>query len=245
MAYQVTKTIHGRDYRYVVESYRDPETNRRKRRWHYAGAVDGESLREPVTRRRRGRVTRDDIVNATARLLGFRDPERITVAVIATAAGTSQSTFYRFFATHHEALDAATVQLIDALCRELPLLDSAPASLESARAQLRRWCESVHATLSNRRIFLLLMTRTSSGKPRARFDRSRLHEDAGGKLTAFFEGLSRANLAEIDDPRRLAQSVSGSFVALRAASIVKPAADLTLPAFEDVYYLIERAVFRS
>jgi len=38
MAYQVTKLIAGREYRYHVEGFRDPKTKRVKQRWTYLGA---------------------------------------------------------------------------------------------------------------------------------------------------------------------------------------------------------------
>ncbi len=66
MAYEVTKRIKGRDYRYRVEGYRDPESGKRKTRWQYLGVVTSGKLR-PTPRLHKERVTREDIVAATAR----------------------------------------------------------------------------------------------------------------------------------------------------------------------------------
>ena len=67
MAFETTKRIKGRDYRYRVEAYRDPQMGKRKTRWQYLGAVED-----------------------CAALLRFRVPSNLTVPIIAKSAGVSQ-----------------------------------------------------------------------------------------------------------------------------------------------------------
>ena len=128
--------------------------------------------------------------------------------------------------------------------RSLPPLDPTADDIETAGLQLRRWCETLYSAMTERRIFQSLMTRTESGKPRARFDRSLMRDDAASRLTTFLQGISQAKLAAIDDPERLTATIIRILVALRAAAILNPPKDLTLPNFSEVYELIERAVFR-
>ena len=40
MAYEVTKLVNGRPYRYRVRSERDPESGKVRNRWTYLGRVD-------------------------------------------------------------------------------------------------------------------------------------------------------------------------------------------------------------
>src|SRR5580692_2533657 len=110
MAYEVTKRIKGHDYRYVVESYRDPQTKRRKTKWTYVGALDGDRVRAPVVRAHE-HVTKTHVIAAVAKLLEFRDPEHVTVSVIAREAGISRSTFYRYFPEERKVFNAALLQI--------------------------------------------------------------------------------------------------------------------------------------
>ena len=48
MAYEVTKQIKGRDYRYRVESRLNPETGRPATRWTYLGKLEGGELIAPA-----------------------------------------------------------------------------------------------------------------------------------------------------------------------------------------------------
>jgi hypothetical protein len=41
MAYEVTKLVNGRPYRYRVRSERDPDTGKTRNRWTYLGRGDG------------------------------------------------------------------------------------------------------------------------------------------------------------------------------------------------------------
>src|SRR5580698_11384045 len=141
MAYEVTKRIKGHDYRYVVESYRDPETKRRKTKWTYVGALDGDGLRAPVARTRK-HVTKADVVAAVAKLLEFRDPEHVTVSVIAKEAGISRSTFYRYFPSELKVFNAAVSQICDQFLLSLPELDNSVRTPQEARATFHRWSEA-------------------------------------------------------------------------------------------------------
>jgi hypothetical protein len=113
MSYEVTKRIKGRDYRYRVESAQHPETGRAATRWTYLGKLEDGELIAP-TRSVAKRVTHDEIVAVTAKLLETRDASRVTVSVITHHAGISPGTFYRHFADRDAAFGAA----LTALCEQ-------------------------------------------------------------------------------------------------------------------------------
>jgi hypothetical protein len=105
MAYQVTKLIAGREYRYHVEGFRDPKTKRVKQRWTYLGRVKGNGL-TPVRRRSREDV-RARILAAVLDLLDKRDVVHVTVDVLVRSARISRATFYRHFSGRAAVLSAA------------------------------------------------------------------------------------------------------------------------------------------
>jgi hypothetical protein len=76
MAYQVTKLIAGREYRYHVEGFRDPKTKRVKQRWTYLGRVKGNALTS--VRRRSREDVRARILAAVLDLLDKRDVAHVT-----------------------------------------------------------------------------------------------------------------------------------------------------------------------
>ena len=144
MSYEVTKRIKGRDYRYRVESARDPESGRAGTRWIYLGKLENGALVAPVRSVSR-RVTHDEIVAVTAKLLESRDASRVTVSVIAHHAGISPGTFYRHFDDRDAAFSAALTALCEQCFDALPALDP-PASATPKRgptassASTQRWC---------------------------------------------------------------------------------------------------------
>jgi AcrR family transcriptional regulator len=185
VAYEVTKRIKGHDYRYTVEAYRDPVTQSRKTRWRYIGAVEGGVVRPATPRALQKRVTREQIVAAATKLLSFRDPEHITVAVIAAAAGASRSAFYRHFHSEHEALSSALASMIDELIRDLPPL-AQPQNLEEARGLLRSWCEAFAQSIEQHAALKRALRQDRSGRQRVRFDLSCATQSAAEILSEFF-----------------------------------------------------------
>jgi AcrR family transcriptional regulator len=244
MAYEITKRIKGREYRYIVEPYLDPETNRRKMRWQYAGAVENGEVRAPRTRTPRNRVTRNDIIAATARLLQTRNPEHITVDVLAAGAGASRSAFYRHFRNQQEAMDAAMLHMADEGLHDLPPLDQKPRDLHEAKGMLREWCEGLARSSWRRSLLQRLLRQPFDKKIRLRMKCSQNRASLERPLALFLEHLNDAGFAMIEDPPALVRAIKGMHLASRVATVLtKPAHDLPLAESEEVYRLIERAVF--
>jgi AcrR family transcriptional regulator len=243
MAYEVTKRIKGRDYRYLVETQLDPQTKRRKAKWTYVGPVVGDGVREVVAHRSK-HVTEDDIVAAAAKLLEARDPEYVTVAVIAAAAGASRSTFYRYFENRERVLNAALVRLTDMAIREHPRLDSEVRTMEAARATFRAWCAAHYQSIGGLRAIRKMISEGYHGKVKIGLVRSLLKRDPWAELEAFFRAIDKAGVAQIPDPSALSQAVLGSMIAVKYVPYLTSRSEtLNLPAFEHLYPMFERALF--
>jgi AcrR family transcriptional regulator len=136
MSYEVRKTIRGRDYRYMVESHRDPETGKVRNTWRYLGKAGGEVL---PRRRLRAAATRANLAAALGRLLGRTPWGKITVHAIAAEAGVAPATFYRHFSSRDEVLQAYDKDAKDQLQRSLTQLHAIAGDADQERARLRSW----------------------------------------------------------------------------------------------------------
>jgi hypothetical protein len=150
MAYEVTKRINGREFVYRVEGDRDPKTGQRKKLWRYVGPlVNGEV--QLALRTRSERVTRDEIIEATARLMEHRDPSHITISGhrVARKKSTS-STFYRHFPNRDSVVNAAIGRIRDEIIEAAPRLDIPPRSLDEARERrIENWANSRTAVIES------------------------------------------------------------------------------------------------
>ncbi|MGB8907541.1 MAG: TetR/AcrR family transcriptional regulator [Candidatus Cybelea sp.] len=243
MAYEVTKRIKGRDYRYAVEAYRDPESQRRKAKWTYVGAVENGAVRAPG-RPSRKHVTKDDIVAAAARLLEFRDPEHVTVSVVSREAGVSRSTFYRYFPDEREFFSAALARIADDAMGSLPSLDGAARTIEEARGAFRRWYEAHYRSVGQQRAIRRALLAGERGKLAVRRAKSLMTHDPFAQLEAFLRALQEAGVAAIADARGMSRAILGSMLAVRLKSImIDPEQYLPEPTFEELHCVAERAIF--
>jgi AcrR family transcriptional regulator len=79
---------------------------------------------EPSLQERKQELVRTEISNAAWRLFGARGYEDTTVAEIATAAGVSRRTFFRYFASKEDVLVETTDELAEAM---LAAMEARPA----------------------------------------------------------------------------------------------------------------------
>ena len=147
MAYEVTKLVNGRPYRYRVRSERDPATGKTRNRWTYLGR--GDAGGKPATARPRPNA-REALLDALERLLDRSDPSDVTAGAVSVEAGLAHGTFYRYFRNRVDAIRALTDRLREALAGELGLLDDPPADVTAARVALRAWTGAVlHARMQH------------------------------------------------------------------------------------------------
>lgn len=243
MSYEVTKRIKGRDYRYRVETARDPETGRAGSRWVYLGKLENGELVAPVRSPQR-RVTHDEIVAVTARLLESRDASRVTVSVIAHHAGISPGTFYRHFQDRDAAFGAALTALCERCFDELPSLDGPAGSPRTERARLNAWFEALHSSALRGRAFRWYLTSSGHEKIKAALEGTSLRTDPRALLAEYFRLLDAAGLARISDPHTLANGVLRLHAAIvRDMAVNGDGSAEAAERWADVFPVIERAVF--
>jgi AcrR family transcriptional regulator len=75
----------------------------------------GESLRRPsfAPALPKWRRTRAELVRAARRILAEKGPDAASIAGIASEAGVTRGTFYNYFRTKDEAIEAAVADLVD------------------------------------------------------------------------------------------------------------------------------------
>ena len=242
MAYEATKRVKGRDYRYRVEGYRDPWTGRTRRRWYYMGRVleDG-AIAAPSSHWRR--ASREQIAAAAAKLLEARDASHVTVSVIARQAGISPATFYRYFPDRTSALAAALAVLCDRIFGNMSL-DGPLGTREEEARRVRGWLDGLHRAVLGQRALRWSFTTAEGSMAAARIDRSSLKHDTLQMLAAYLSRLHKARLAKVDDPLRLAQTIIHTCIAFNhfTANNEHNAERLEL-RLSDAFPLIDRAIF--
>jgi AcrR family transcriptional regulator len=136
MAYEVTKVVNGRPYRYRVRSERDPASGKTRNRWTYLGR--GDATGATVTARPRPNA-REALLDALERLLDRSDPGDVTAGAVSVEAGLAHGTFYRYFPNLVAAIRALGDRLRSERAAELGLIDESPADRDAARTALRGW----------------------------------------------------------------------------------------------------------
>jgi AcrR family transcriptional regulator len=239
MAYEVTKIVNGRPYRYRVRSERDPGSGKMRNRWTYLGRVTPGG--DPVAVKRRPNA-REALLDAMERMLERADPEAVTAAAVAIEAGVAHGTFYRYFPNKAAAVHALAERLRSARAGDLALLDDAPAGLAQARRALRAWTEAVLRTKTDRpglvRVWYALAARDAAFQAagRERRDASRR------RLEGWLADLTARAIVGLPDPESTAGVL---FVMLDgigrdAVAAGEPLDDARIAAAVD---LVERSVF--
>ncbi len=240
MAYEVTKTIAGRRYRYQVESVRDPASGKRRSRWTYLGRAEDERAARPAAKPRGDARAR--LLDALERLLDGRDFTALTADAVASEAGLAHGTFYRHFRDKRAALRAALERVREGRGPALDALADDVASVGEARAGIRRLVESVlrspaeHPALLRAYYALSLRDEEFAGERRER--KAAASKRLGEHLTA----LRARGLATVADP----EATAGALFAMldgfyREAVVDGTALDETRIA--GAAEVMERAVF--
>jgi len=140
MAYEVTKLVNGRPYRYRVQSERDAATGKTRNRWTYLGR--GDAHRAPAAAKPRANA-RGALLEALERLLDRHDPSDVTAAAVSVEAGLAHGTFYRYFRNRNDAIGALKDGLRDERAADIALLDEPAPDAAGARAALRTWVRAL------------------------------------------------------------------------------------------------------
>jgi AcrR family transcriptional regulator len=199
MAYEVTKLVNGRPYRYGVRSERDPASGKTRNRWTYLGRGDGG--RGPAAAKPRANA-REALLDALERLLDRSDPADVTAGAVSVEAGLAHGTFYRYFRNRVDALRALADRLRSARAAELGLIDESPVDVAAARAALRAWTGVLLGARTGHPGLVRALYASAASDPELRAALHERRESYSRRLTAWLGALAERGI--------IAQSVSQS-----------------------------------
>lgn len=208
MAYEVTKRVGERAYRYRVESYRDPASTKVRSRWTYLGVVASDGSAPAPAKRAGAERTRERLLEAfetLAREQSFRD---VTAGAVANKAGVAHGTFYRHFPDKRALLLASIERVRRQLDATRPDFVSPIGTREEERARVRDWLAAVFSRKGhNVGLFRAFMEAADLDEELRAFRTSRKAERVAS-LSTYFERLTEAKISAIDHPEALAGALT-------------------------------------
>jgi AcrR family transcriptional regulator len=208
MAYEVTKKVGRRAYRYRVESYRDPESSKVRSRWTYLGVVAGDGAGVAPAKRANSADTRERLILAFEELVADLPYRDLTAGTVATKAGLAHGTFYRYFSDKRSLLIAAIARVRAELDRVHPDFGSPIGTRAQERARLRTWILALYRWPGrNPGLYRAFVDAHDADEELREHKRLRVAERAA-QLTAYFERLNAAGIAEIEHPDVLASALT-------------------------------------
>ena len=241
MAYEVTKTIGGRGYRYRVESVRDAETGKRRSRWTYLGRAEAPERAAPASRKPRGEA-RARLLDALERLVGERDFGALTADAIAAEAGLAHGTFYRHFRDKRAALLAALERVRERRGPALAGLHDDVASAEQARADMRATVEGILRAHAEHPALLRAYYALALRDPEIALERRERKATASRRIAEHLRALRDRGLATVTDPDATAAALFAMLDGFYREAVVD-GAPLDDARIEAAATVTERAVF--
>jgi AcrR family transcriptional regulator len=237
MAYEVTKLVHGRPYRYRVRSERDPVSGKLRNRWTYLGRADAADRAEPIRTRRNARTA---LLDALYRLFATNDPDAVTAAAVAAEAGLANGTFYRYFRNKQDAIMALLERVRDESSAGASLT-AVPADRAAARRTLREWTHvKLRSPERHGGLIRALYVLSSHDAALLALRRDRRQAFVDG-LQTYLALLVARGFAQVDDPAGTAHTIVALMDGtIREAVVLQPLDDARIAATID---MIERAVF--
>ena len=239
MAYEVTKVVNGRSYRYGVRAERDAETGKYRNRWTYLGRVTGGVAATAAKPRPNAR---EALLDALERLLDRYEPDAITAGAISVEAGVAHGTFYRYFKNKIEAIHGLAARLREEKAEQFALLDQRPATRDEARTAIRLWT-ATHLRMQTEHPGLIrAWYALAASDPEMRAAGQLRRTTLANRLGAWLAGVVAAGLAPPMDPLQTAAILISTIAGLGrdAAASGEPLDAARLAATES---LVERAVF--
>ncbi|MGA2394980.1 MAG: TetR/AcrR family transcriptional regulator [Candidatus Lustribacter sp.] len=241
MAYDVTKLVNGRPYRYRVRSERDPATGKVRNRWSYLGRGDAAGAKAPPKPRPNAR---EALLDALERLLERSDPAEVTAAAVSIEAGLAHGTFYRYFRNRVDAIRGLTDRLRQGLAFELGILDEPPADAAAARTALRTWTRALlHARMQHAGLVRALFTLAAHDAEIRRALELRRNDNAR-RLEAWLRELAARGMIALPQPDATSTVLFTMLdgIGREAVAAGEPLEERLVDAAVD---LVERAVFGS
>jgi TetR/AcrR family transcriptional repressor of nem operon len=241
MAYEVVKTIGTRQYRYQVQSERDPGTGKTRNRWTYLGRVVSEP-QPPAVRAPRPNA-RLRLLEAAETLMAGGDAAAVTVDAITAAAGVAHGTFYRYFRDRSSALEALARHMKeDRGIGDDRLLRADVESVAAARAGARAWVEDKLRTSRGLRRTIIAWYALMASDARLAAYREERREGALARLRDHLERLAERGFADIADAAATAAGIVALIDGITRTSILERDRldDAAIAAVADI---VERAIF--
>lgn len=240
MAYDVIKTIRGREYRYRVQSERDPQTGKTRNRWTYVGRVASE--RTPALARTKRSGTRSRLLSALQAILERGDPSAVTPDAIAREAGVAHGTFYRYFSDRSDALRAFAEHIRATRGFPEDALRSDVMNRAQARADLRAWVTHRLTDAAERGAIIRVWYALMASDERLSAFKEERRRDVRRALAAFISALNARGFADVDDPDVTAAVLYALIDGIMRSTVLEgePIDPTTIAATVSV---VERAVF--
>jgi AcrR family transcriptional regulator len=240
MAYEVTKLVNGRSYRYRVRSERDAATGKFRNRWTYLGR--GDAARTATAAARPRRNAREALLDALERLLEREEPGAVTAAAVSIEAGLAHGTFYRYFRNKVDALHALGERLSGARAVALGVLDRAPESAAEGRAALRAWTGALLRTRSEHYGLVRAWYALAARDPDFRVAGRERRDAYARRLAAWLNDLAERRIVSLADPGATGAALFAMLdgIGHEAVAAGEPPDEARIEAAVD---LVERAVF--
>jgi TetR/AcrR family transcriptional repressor of nem operon len=241
MAYEVVKTIGSRQYRYRVQSERDPQTGKPRNRWTYLGRVTSEH--DVATVRATRPNSRLRLLDAAAELLAAGDASAVTVDAIAAAAGVAHGTFYRYFRDRSDALEQLARHIrATRMSADDELLVDDVASLEAARAGARAWIVDRLRTARAKRPALSAWYALMASDARLSAYREERRAATEARLRAHITALNARGFMRVADPAATAAMLGALIDGIIRTALLEhdQLDDAGIAAAADI---VERALF--
>jgi AcrR family transcriptional regulator len=250
MSHEVIKRIGRRAYRYRVERYRDPQTQKMRARWTYLGVaapptddVATEAQAERLVRRAT-RDTRERLLDAFERLANREPYAGITAGAISTEAGVAHGTFYRYFRDKRALFASAIERLVEDLARTAPTFDPPYGSREEERLRLRRWLAAVFARKADHPSVLRAFYEALENDPELRQAREARRRERAWRFSEYLEALAAAGtiapLPAVPAATALLALVEATF-----RSAVAAGGPIDVTAAAGVIAVLDRAIFQA
>jgi AcrR family transcriptional regulator len=239
MAYEVTKLVNGRPYRYSVRSERDPDTGKTRNRWTYLGR--GAGGRAAVAAKPRPNA-REALLDALERLLDRSDPGDVTAAAVSIEARLAHGTFYRYFRNRVDAIRALTDRLRSARAADLAGVDVPPADVAAARAALRAWTGALLRAKIEHHGLVRALIALAAQDPELRAAFRERRAGYTRRFTAWLSDLAARAIVDLPDPVVTATVLFSMLdgIGRDAVTAGEPLEEAQVSAAVD---LVERAVF--
>lgn len=241
MSHEVIKSVRGREYRYEVQSYRDPASGKVRGRWKYLGRVGSGAtqIRRPASS---ATATRERLLDALATLLDRHEFSELTVSQIAAEAGLAHGTFYRYFSDKNAALSAAALRIREEVERSRPDLEVQAESPAAERERIRDWVVTILRAPVGRPGLLREWYAALARDPALKAERARRQADLRAAFAGYLQRLGDAGSISLARPAELADALLTAIDgAIRGLALdQKPFPERTITGFADLF---ERAIF--